>query len=252
MAIFLKGMNFQETVDLTKAMVNSGQTLNFPNPSNLVDKHSTGGVGDKISLILAPALAACGFKVPMVSGRGLGFTGGTLDKLESIPGYKVELNFDEMKLSLEKVGCFIAGATASLAPADGILYKHRDVTSTVDSLSLITSSILSKKAAEGIRTLVMDLKVGCGAFLKTEKQARDLGRMMVEVAEGLGIRLRAVISKMDVPIGRYVGNALEIVEAIECLKNEGSRDVIELVKVLGGVVLMTEGRYLQMKRKMKV
>ncbi|KAJ1530526.1 hypothetical protein ONE63_005416 [Megalurothrips usitatus] len=243
MAMFLKGLDAQETAALTRHMVDSGDRLDWGEAWRplLVDKHSTGGVGDKVSLALAPALAACGFKVPMMSGRGLDFTGGTLDKLESIPGFRVVQTVDAMRAALEDPGCFIVGASSRLAPADGELYKRRDVTGTVDSIPLITSSIVSKKVAEGTRALVMDIKVGRAALSKTVEDATELAKSIIAVAGLLDLPTRAVLTRMDVPIGRAVGNALEVDEAIRCMRGEGPRDLEELVCVLGGVLLEMRG-----------
>lgn len=243
MAMYLKGLTDQETVSLTTAMVHSGDQLSW-NPEwkdLLVDKHSTGGCGDKISLVLAPALAACGFKVPMISGRGLEHTGGTLDKLESIPGFCVQLLEKEMQSALETAGCFIAGPTATLAPADKELYKRRDVTATVDSIPLCVASIISKKVAEGTKTLVMDVKVGEAAFFKSEDEARTLASKLIKVSAGLGVQTRVALTNMDSPIGQAVGNSLEVAEAIDCLKGKGPHDVVELVATLGGIVLEMKG-----------
>lgn len=244
MAMYLNGLTDQETVSLTTAMVQSGDQLCW-NPEwedLLVDKHSTGGCGDKISLVLAPALAACGFKVPMISGRGLEHTGGTLDKLESIPGFRVQLLEKEMQSALETAGCFIAGPTATLAPADKELYKRRDVTATVNSIPLCVGSIISKKVAEGTKTLVMDVKVGKAAFFKSEDEARALASMLIKVSTGLGVQTRVALTNMDSPIGRAVGNSLEVAEAIDCLKGNGPHDVVELVTTLGGIILEMKGR----------
>ncbi|GFG35736.1 hypothetical protein Cfor_03921 [Coptotermes formosanus] len=243
MAMYLNGLTDEETVSLTTAMVHSGDQLHW-NPEweeFLVDKHSTGGCGDKISLVLAPALAACGFKVPMISGRGLEHTGGTLDKLESIAGFRVQLSETEMKSALETAGCFIAGPTMTLAPGDKELYKRRDVTATVDSIPLVVASIISKKVAEGTKTLVMDVKVGSAAFFQSEDKARTLASMLIKVSSGLGVKTRAVLTRMNTPIGRAVGNSLEVAEAIECLKGNGPCDVVELVSTLGGIILEMKG-----------
>ncbi|XP_052646583.1 thymidine phosphorylase [Harpia harpyja] len=239
MAIRLRGMDAAETLALTRAMAASGRALAWPPAWRglLVDKHSTGGVGDKVSLALAPALAACGCKVPMISGRGLGHTGGTLDKLEAIPGFCVSQSPEQMQSILERVGCCIVGQSEELAPADRVLYGLRDVTATVDSLPLITASILSKKAAEQLSALVLDVKFGSAALYPTPESARELAQSLVAVGERLGIRTAAVLSRMDQPLGRCVGNSLEVLEALECLEGGGPPDLRELVTTLGGLLL---------------
>ncbi|CAN0021143.1 unnamed protein product [Bubo scandiacus] len=223
MAIRLRGMEAGETLALTRAMAGSGRALGWPPAwsGRLVDKHSTGGVGDKVSLALAPALAACGCKVPMISGRGLAHTGGTLDKLEAIPGFRVSLSPQEMCDVLERVGCCIVGQSEELAPADRVLYGLRDVTATVDSLPLITASILSKKAAEQLSALVLDVKFGSAALCPTQESAQELAQSLVAVGQQLGIRTAAVLSRMDEPLGHRVGNSLEVLEALECLEGGG-------------------------------
>ena len=243
MSVYIQGLNPEETANLTKIMTKSGDTLIWPAEwkSILVDKHSTGGVGDKVSLVLAPALAACGRKVPMISGRGLGITGGTLDKLESIPGYNVTLSADEILEGLKQVGCLIAGQTGSIAPADKILYACRDNTNTVGNLSLQTSSILSKKAAENISSLVLDVKYGKGCYQPTKEYAERVATSLVTVSKSMGIRTAAVISKMDDPLGKHIGNALEVAESIECLKGYGPHDLEELVVKQGGLLLANSG-----------
>ncbi|XP_072097559.1 thymidine phosphorylase isoform X1 [Mobula birostris] len=244
MAIRLQGMTQEETVNLTKEMKTSGVILEWPKEwsSIVVDKHSTGGVGDKVSLVLAPALAACGCKVPMISGRGLEHTGGTLDKLESIPGFNINKSPEEVKQILAAVGCCIVGQTPDLVPADKKMYAIRDITSTVDSLPLIAGSILSKKGAESLAALILDVKFGEGALYKDINQARELAQYMVNVGNGLGIQTAAVLSRMDNPIGRCIGNSLEVIESIECLKGKGPKDLEELVTCLGGHLLHMCGK----------
>ena len=226
MAIVLRGMSLDEASTLTDAMVRSGRRVDLSEFGGVpVDKHSTGGVGDKLSLVLAPLAAACGAIVPMMSGRGLGHTGGTLDKLESIPGFRTRLSLEETRAVLKKTGCALIGQTDEIAPADRKLYALRDVTGTVESIPLICASILSKKIAEGIGALVMDVKVGRGAFMKTREDARQLATWLVGIAERNGVRTEALLTTMDAPIGRAVGNANEVVEAIETLKGNGPKDV---------------------------
>lgn len=243
MAIVLRGMTAEETAFLTDAMVRSGVKVDYPGlPRIAVDKHSTGGVGDKTSIILAPLAAACGAYVPMMSGRGLGHTGGTLDKLEAIPGFRTDLSLDELRRAVGTVGCALIGQTSEVAPADRKLYALRDVTGTVESIPLITASIMSKKIAEGIGGLVLDVKFGDGAFMKTEAHARALARSLVETGELAGVRTEALLTRMDAPLGLAVGNALEIIESIETLKGSGPADLESLsvefaarMLVLGGV-----------------
>jgi pyrimidine-nucleoside phosphorylase len=237
--IYDNGLSDAETVELTHAMLHSGTTLKWPKTwANLVvDKHSTGGVGDKVSIPLAPALAACGVKVPMISGRGLGFTGGTLDKLESIPGYTVALEADEILAQVDEIGCCIVGQTGNIAPADKRMYAIRDVTGLIASIPLVTGSILSKKAAAGLSALVMDVKVGGAAFMKTEAEARALAESMATTGGGLGMATSVTLTRMDAPIGFAIGNSLEILESVETLRGNGPADLEELVTVQGGILL---------------
>lgn len=241
MATYMQGLKLEETVPLTRAMVDTGVTLQWPEDWTelCVDKHSTGGVGDKVSLVLAPALAACGMKVPMISGRGLGITGGTLDKLESIPGYRVQLSLEEMREIVSEVGCCIAGQTESLCPADRLMYAARDVTNTVGCLGLIVSSIISKKAAEGINHLVLDVKWGSGCYQESLEQAEHLAEALVQTSASVGVKTVAVISQMESPLGRCVGNSLEVRESLDCLRGGGARDLRELVVLEGGLVLLS-------------
>src|SRR3954451_7182507 len=222
MAFFLRGLEAGERVALTRAMRDSGTVLEWDLDRPVLDKHSTGGVGDKVSLILAPVLAACGAAVPMISGRGLGHTGGTLDKLDSIPGYDSTPDLDRFRAVVAKAGCAIVGQTAQLAPADRRLYAIRDATGTVESLPLIVASILSKKLAAGLHALVMDVKVGSGAFMPTREQADELARAIVEVAQGNGLATTAMLTDMDRVLGRTAGNALEVRESIDHLTGAAS------------------------------
>jgi len=229
MAIFFRSLAPPELAAWTEAMLHSGEVLDLSEtPGIKVDKHSTGGVGDKISLCLAPMVAACGVPVPMISGRGLGHTGGTLDKLESIPGFKVNLSIAEYRKMVREVGACLIGQTATLAPADKKLYALRDVTATVDCIPLIASSIMSKKMAEGIDALVLDVKVGSGAFMKTVENARVLARTMIDIGQRMGKQVTALITDMDQPLGRAIGNALEVEEAIAVLHGKAPADVTEL------------------------
>jgi len=239
MAVFSRGMSDRETVTLTQAMLHSGKVLRLPSVRAVkVDKHSTGGVGDKISICLAPLVAACGVAVPMISGRGLGHTGGTLDKLEAIPGYRVQLTPQRFERIVREVGVSMIGQSAELAPADRRIYALRDVTATVECIPLIVASILSKKLAEGIDGLVLDVKVGGGAFMKDLKSARALAQALVRVGAGAGKRIVALLTAMDAPIGRTIGNGLETREAIEILRNSGPADTRELTLTLGAEMLL--------------
>jgi pyrimidine-nucleoside phosphorylase len=242
MAVVLRGMTRAETAALTDAMLRSGEVLDLSSlPAKKVDKHSTGGVGDKTSLVLAPLAAAAGVAVPMISGRGLGHTGGTLDKLEAIPGFSVNLSVAEFRRVLETCGCAMIGQTAEIAPADRKLYALRDVTGTVESPYLICASIMSKKLAEGIDALVLDVKTGSGAFMKNDKDAVFLAGLMVETGERMGKQVVALITDMDQPLGCMIGNALEVVEAVDILRGEGPEDLRQLCLELAGWMLHLGG-----------
>ncbi|MGH3496845.1 MAG: thymidine phosphorylase [Nocardioidaceae bacterium] len=243
MAILLNGMNRREISRWTDAMIRSGERLSFSTLSRpTADKHSTGGVGDKITLPLAPLVAACGVAVPQLSGRGLGHTGGTLDKLESIPGWRASLSSAQMLAQLESVGAVICAAGSGLAPADKKLYALRDVTGTVESIPLIASSIMSKKIAEGTGALVLDVKVGSGAFMKNLERARELAVTMVALGTDAGVRTTALLTDMSVPLGRTAGNALEVRESVEVLAGGGPADVVELTLALAREMLAAAGR----------
>ncbi|MDT8909588.1 thymidine phosphorylase [Amycolatopsis sp. PS_44_ISF1] len=241
MAIFLRGMDSGEISRWTGAMIESGSRLSLDVSRPTVDKHSTGGVGDKITLPLAPLVAACGAAVPQLSGRGLGHTGGTLDKLESIPGWRAALSLEEISAQLDSVGAVVCAATEGLAPADKKLYALRDVTSTVESIPLIASSIMSKKIAEGASGLVLDVKAGSGAFMKTVAEARALARTLVDIGTTHGVATVALITDMNVPLGRAVGNAVEVAEAVEVLKGGGPADVVSLTVSLAREMLALAG-----------
>lgn len=242
MAIYFRGMNFAETVALTLAMRDSGEVVDLSRISGAkIDKHSTGGVGDKVSICLAPIAAACGVVVPMMSGRGLGHTGGTLDKLEAIAGFRVGLSIAEFTEQLSTIGCALIGQTGDLAPADKRLYALRDVTGTVESVPLITASILSKKLAEGIDGLVLDVKAGRGAFMKSVEDARALARSLVRVGRLAGKQVSAILTRMDAPLGNTIGNSLETAEAFEVLGGAGPDDLVECTFALGAEMLRLGG-----------
>ncbi len=242
MAVFLKGMTPEETAHYTEAMMRSGVVADLSSvPGIKVDKHSTGGVGDKVSIPLAPMVVACGVPVPMISGRGLGHSGGTLDKLESIPGFRTDLSLEAYRAQVAKIGCALIGQTKDLAPSDKKLYALRDVTATVECIPLICGSILSKKLAEGIDALVLDVKFGRGAFMKTLAEARQLAAALVAVGRAGGKNVRALLTAMDQPLGRAVGNALEVAESVACLRGAGPADLMEVTYALGAHMLMLGG-----------
>jgi pyrimidine-nucleoside phosphorylase len=240
MAIYLNGMTADETAALTDHMLASGARFEWPDDGvPRVDKHSTGGIGDKTSLLLAPMLACCGLEVPMISGRGLGATGGTLDKLEAIPGFRTDLSMDEVCQVVSQTGCVITGATADLVPADRKLYALRDVTATVPSIPLITASIMSKKLAEGLDALVLDVKFGTGAFMKTPELARQLAESLVATGKRMGVATTAVLTDMNQPLGCMAGNAVEVDESIAALEGRGPADLMEVTLALGAEVLVS-------------
>ena len=241
MAVFCRGMTPDETVCLTQSMLNTGRPLAWDKGRLKVDKHSTGGIGDKTSISMAPILADCGLDVPMISGRGLGATGGTLDKLESIAGFRTNLDSNEIRALIDSVGCVITGASGEIAPADKRLYALRDVTATVPSIPLITASILSKKLSEGLDCLVLDVKWGTGAFMKTLAEAKELARSLVGVATQMGVKTKALITDMNRPLGRMIGNGLEIDESIDILKGCGPADATELTTRLCAELLLMAG-----------
>ena len=236
-------MTVAEIAALTEHMLHSGATFKWPaGEAPKVDKHSTGGIGDKVSLPLAPLLACCDLQVPMISGRGLGATGGTLDKLEAIPGFRTNLSTDEMQAVTRRVGCVISGATADLVPADRKLYALRDVTGTVPSIPLITASIMSKKLAEGLDALVLDVKWGSGAFMKTREEARALARSMVDTGRRMHVPTTAIVTDMNQPLGRMAGNAVEVNESVDALQGRGPADLMEVTLELGAELLVLTKR----------
>lgn len=243
MAAFINGMNVEETSFLTKAMLHSGKVIDLTSiKGKKIDKHSTGGVGDKTSLIIAPIVAAAGINVPMISGRGLGHTGGTLDKLESIPGFKTDLSISQYKSVLNKCGAVLIGQTLDVAPADKMIYALRDVTATVESIPLITASIMSKKLAEGIDGLVLDVKTGSGAFMKNQKDAEQLASSLINTAKAFKKNVIAFITDMNQPLGNYIGNWLEVYESIKVLKGELKNDLFELSLSLAGAMIYLGGK----------
>jgi pyrimidine-nucleoside phosphorylase len=242
MAVFMRGLDRQELAALTDAMLASGDRLSFDGfQTPRIDKHSTGGVGDKVSLVLAPLVASCGLAVPMMSGRGLGHTGGTLDKLEAIPGFRTDLSLAETKAQVERLGCALIGQTAEIAPADRKLYALRDVTATVESIPLISASIMSKKLAEGLNGLILDVKRGSGAFLPDLERGLELAKTMVAIGEDRGCPTVALLTAMDRPLGRACGNVLETEEAILALRGEGPADLLEVTYALGVEMLILGG-----------
>ena len=242
MAIYINGMDMEETVNLTLAMANSGDILDLSELGTVVDKHSTGGVGDKVTLILAPIIASLGIPVAKMSGRGLGYTGGTIDKLEAIPGYRTNISEEEFMQNVKKIGISIIGQTLNLAPADKKIYALRDATNTTASVPLIASSIMSKKIAAGANKIVLDVTYGSGAFMKTKQEAKDLADTMVEIGKLAGRETVAVITPMEEPLGRNIGNSLEVIEAVEALKGNMAEDVKEVVLELGSNMIKLAGK----------
>ena len=242
MAIYINGMDMEETVNLTLAMANSGDILDLSELGTVVDKHSTGGVGDKVTLILAPIIASLGIPVAKMSGRGLGYTGGTIDKLEAIPGYRTNISEEEFIQNVKKIGISIIGQTLNLAPADKKIYALRDATNTTASVPLIASSIMSKKIAAGANKIVLDVTYGSGAFMKTKQEAKDLADTMVEIGKLAGRETVAVITPMEEPLGRNIGNSLEVIEAVEALKGNMAEDVKEVVLELGSNMIKLAGK----------
>ncbi|MGB5873920.1 MAG: thymidine phosphorylase [Bacteroidota bacterium] len=251
MAVYFTGMNPEETASLTDVMLRSGSIVDLSSvPGRKVDKHSTGGVGDKVSLILAPMVAACGVPVPMVSGRGLGHTGGTLDKLESIPGFRTDLSVEEFCRAVSETGLVLAGQTEAIAPADRKLYALRDVTATIESFPLIAGSIMSKKLAEGIDALVLDVKFGNGAFMRSCGDAERLAEMLVSIGDAAGKDTVAFLTEMEQPLGFAIGNWPEVVEAVDCLRGKDVTDLMEVVYVLGGAMVFLAGKAVSIEEGM--
>lgn len=253
MAAFFRGMDGRETAAFTDVMLHSGEVVDLSAiPGVKVDKHSTGGVGDKVSLILAPMVAACGVPVPMISGRGLGHTGGTLDKLESIPGFRTDLTIDEYRRAIAEVGCVLIGQTKEIAPADKRMYALRDVTATVESIPLIAGSIMSKKLAEGIDALVLDVKTGDGAFMKKYEDSVALATALVGIGTAMGKNTVGFITEMSQPLGLAIGNWVEVVESVECLRGRNIPDLMEVTYVLGGAMLFLGGKAVSVEDGMKL
>ena len=252
MAVYFRGMSREETAAFTDVMLHSGRVIDLSSiPGRKVDKHSTGGVGDKVSLILAPMVAACGVPVPMISGRGLGHTGGTLDKLESIPGFRTNLTIDEYRQVIAQTGLVLIGQTEEIAPADRKMYALRDVTATIESVPLIAGSIMSKKLAEGIDALVLDVKTGNGAFMQSYEDSVELARALVSIGNSMGKETIAFITRMDEPLGMAVGNWCEVVESVECLRGKNVPDLMEATYVLGGAMLFLGGKAADIEEGMK-